>query len=120
MSRFLIDESLPVLLADELIRVGHEAAHIATLGHAGASDDQVYARAIATDAVLISRDLDFADTRRFSGTAGIIVVRLRSRIRILEFLATIVSLISDSATEIEALSGKVLILEPGRVRVRKK
>jgi len=120
MARFLVDESLPPLLAEELRNAGHEAEHVASLGLAGAPDEDVYARADAMSAILISRDLDFADRRRFTGEAGVVVVRLRTRIRLEALVNTIVHLLTDAMAQLEDLSGTIVILEPGRTRVRRR
>ena len=118
MARFLIDESLPLTLADELKKAGHEADHVTSVGMAGASDDEVYARAESTGAILVTRDLDFADKRQFRGGIDVIVVRLRSRIRARELVDTVVRLVQEAAPQLEDHSGKIVILEPGRIRIR--
>lgn len=70
--------------------------------------------------MLITRDLDFSDIRRFAGTAGIVVVRLRARIRVTELIETILRLLGDALEGIEDISDRVVILETGRTRVRKR
>jgi len=120
MARFLVDESLPVFLADELISAGHEADHILTLGMSGASDDSVYKWAQSTGAIVITRDLDFADDRRFTDSIGVVVVRLRARIRARELVDTILKLVTDALPQLESLGSGIIILEPGRTRVRRR
>ena len=120
MARFLVDESLPTLLAEELVRAGYEAVHAYDVGLQGAPDEQVHERADATGAVLLTRDLGFADVRRFPGGSGIVVVRIRGRVLMRELVRRVLDLLGGLSSEIEELEGKVLILEPGRSRIRKK
>jgi predicted nuclease of predicted toxin-antitoxin system len=40
MARFFVDESLPTLLAEELVKVGHEAVHAHEAGLQGAPDER--------------------------------------------------------------------------------
>lgn len=120
MARFLIDESLPLLLEDALQQAGHDATHATSIGLGGALDEEVYERAQSMDATLLARDLDFADERRFRGGAGIVVVRLRSRETIATFSEIVVRLLADVLAETDDLSGRIIILEPGRTRIRRR
>jgi len=120
MARFFVDESLPTLLAEELVKGGHEAVHAYEAGLQGAPDEQIYQWANAMGAILLTRDLGFADVRRFPGRIGIVVVRIRGRILVRELVRRVLDLLRGSSRELEELEGKVLILEPGRSRMRKK
>lgn len=118
MARFIVDESLPASLAAELQRIGHNASHVYSLDMRGAPDEDIYERAVSEGAIVISQDLGFADVRRFSGAAGVVVVRMRKRIAINTLVATTIQLLSNFALEVEHLQGKILILEPTRSRIR--
>lgn len=120
MARFLIDESLPSLLTSELVKEGHEAAHVYDVGLQGAPDEEVHRRAGSMGAVLLTRDLGFADVRRFPGRTGIAVVRIRGRVRMRELTRQTVALLGELAHAIEELEGKIVTLEPGRSRLRNK
>jgi predicted nuclease of predicted toxin-antitoxin system len=120
MARFFVDESLPTLLAEELVKGGHEAVHAHEAGLQGAPDEQIYQRADAMGAILLTRDLGFADVRHFPGGIGIVVVRIRGRILVRELVRRVLDLLRGFSRELEELEGKVLILEPGRSRMRKK
>jgi predicted nuclease of predicted toxin-antitoxin system len=120
MARFLVDESLPTLLAEELAKAGHEAVHVYDVGLQGAPDEEIHRRAGRMGAVLLTRDLGFADVRRFPGRTGIVVVRIRGRVLMRELARRTVGLLGEFSRDVEELEGKILILEPGRSRLRKK
>lgn len=85
MARFLVDESLPYVLAESLSNSGHEATHAYDAGLRGASDEDVYKEAERHGVILLTGDLDFADTRRFPGGVGVVLVRIRGQIRGMDF-----------------------------------
>jgi predicted nuclease of predicted toxin-antitoxin system len=74
-----LDENLPARLARALEKLGHDTDTIPEEGLTGRSDLQVRAAAQEAERFLITQDLDFSDTRRFTpGTHhGILLVRLR-------------------------------------------
>jgi predicted nuclease of predicted toxin-antitoxin system len=57
---FLVDQNLPVVLADWIRANGHSADHVRTLGLANGSDHEIAAIAVRTSAIVITRDADFA------------------------------------------------------------
>jgi predicted nuclease of predicted toxin-antitoxin system len=57
--KFLVDENLPIGLADWLRRREHEADHVIALGLSGASDQEVAALAREAGSVVVTRDSDF-------------------------------------------------------------
>ncbi len=59
--KFLIDAQLPPALALWLRDRGHEADHVLALGLLGASDDQVWSFALATESIIVTKDRDFAE-----------------------------------------------------------
>jgi predicted nuclease of predicted toxin-antitoxin system len=61
--RFLIDAQLPPALARHLDSLGHEARHVADFGMESARDREIWARASAMNAVLVSKDEDFVTMR---------------------------------------------------------
>ena len=58
--RFIVDAWLPPALARWLIGNGHEARHVADLNMATASDTTKWNFALAENAVIITKDEDFA------------------------------------------------------------
>ena len=57
--RLLIDNQLPVALAQRLSELGHDAQHVAQVGLDEAADVDVWRHATADERVLVSKDEDF-------------------------------------------------------------
>lgn len=76
--RFLVDSQLPPALARWLTAAGHPSEHVADVGMAAASDPSVWAYAVRTGAVIITKDQDFAVHRIMSDalTPGVVWLRI--------------------------------------------
>src|SRR3989338_6982634 len=77
--KFLLDANLPYS-AKELFAPKHEVFHVRDIGLANASDEKILVWAKTNGAILITRDLDFANIQRVppENYHGIIVLRLPS------------------------------------------
>ncbi len=75
--RFLVDANLPRRLAEWLVLRGHESDHVLDLGLARSVDGDLWARCIATNAVIVTKDEDFANWIS-AGRPGPAVVWLRT------------------------------------------
>lgn len=73
---FLIDAQLPPGLARWLGDNGYPSKHIVDFDLGEASDDQIEAKARAMDAVIWSKDADFADRARQRPGLRVVWVRL--------------------------------------------
>jgi predicted nuclease of predicted toxin-antitoxin system len=62
--RFLIDTNLPSALGSWIADQGHTAEHVLALGIAQAKDSAIWAAASETNAIIVSKDEDFADMVR--------------------------------------------------------
>ena len=115
--RFVVDENLPQEVASWLSSQGFCAEHIAQVSLRGAPDDQVFHYAQQQGAILVTRDKDFVDKRRFpSGTHyGIMFLRLKNwrRQNILRRLQEALAQLSG-----QSLQGKLVIVEEVKTRVR--
>ncbi|WP_430431303.1 DUF5615 family PIN-like protein [Oceanicaulis sp.] len=58
--RFLVDQMLPVWLADWISDQGEEAEHVRRIGLSSAPDAEIAAEAQRRSAVLITKDADFS------------------------------------------------------------
>ena len=58
--RFLIDNALPPRLADLLLAAGHDAVHVRAYGMHAAKDEEILARALDEDRIVVSADSDFS------------------------------------------------------------
>ncbi len=118
MLSFLIDENLPRILMQVLRQRGYKARHILDLLPQGSSDPKIYALAQQSQSILVSRDVEFGNVLLYPpGTHfGIVVIRFPSTVPI-ETLLTEIPAAIGSLHESE-LQGSLLILEPGRTRIR--
>ena len=57
--KFLIDNALPPRLADLLLAAEHDAVHVRAYGMHAARDEDIRARALQEDRVVVSADSDF-------------------------------------------------------------
>ena len=75
--RFLVDAQLPPALACWLAAQGHEASHVGDLGMQAASDAEIWSYALASSAVVITKDEDFAQRKALAeGGPCVVWVRL--------------------------------------------
>jgi predicted nuclease of predicted toxin-antitoxin system len=58
--KFLIDAQLPPALAGWLRKVGHEASHVEDDGLRDAEDGAIWAHALKTGAIIVTKNEDFA------------------------------------------------------------
>jgi predicted nuclease of predicted toxin-antitoxin system len=56
--RFLIGNALPPRLAALLVAAGHDAAHVRAYGMQAAADEEILARALDEDRIVVSADSD--------------------------------------------------------------
>ena len=85
-----LDENLPLRIATRLRELGHDVHTTEQENLSGCNDSALWAQAQLEGRTLITQDLDFSDSRRFTpGTHhGVVLVRLHSpsRLRLLERL----------------------------------
>ena len=58
--KFLVDAQLPPALAAWLREAGHEAGHVEDVGLREAEDGAIWAHAMKTGAIIVTKDEDFA------------------------------------------------------------
>ena len=58
---FLVDAQLPPGLARWLADQGHSAQHVNDVGLAGAEDSVIWNHALGVDAIVVTKDEDFAE-----------------------------------------------------------
>ncbi len=119
MARFLIDEDLPFLLASLLRQRSHTADHIQELNLRGSSDARVYAAAQERQAVIITGDSDFGNLLRFplGSHFGIAVIQYPAAMRTRELATQIADTLCSLDDAI--FKGSLVIIEPGRARIRR-
>jgi predicted nuclease of predicted toxin-antitoxin system len=93
---FLVDENMPRTLAPQIVELGFAVQDVRDIGLRARPDSEVMEAAIATDAIIITRDRGFANPKTWPTefTAGMIFVDLPSNTpanivnaRVLELIA---------------------------------
>lgn len=74
--QFLVDAQLPPALAAVLVERGHEAEHVRDIGLGNASDRDLWSYTLENDAVIVTKDEDFA-AMIVLGTTGPPIVWVR-------------------------------------------
>ena len=117
---FLIDEDLPRSTGNLLRRYRHEAVDIRDIGLRGAKDSKIASYAQSKSLCLITGDFDFSDIRNYPPDqySGLIIISIPKSAT----ASFILNLIEDFLQQKELVArtpGKLVIVEPGRVRIRK-
>jgi len=60
---FLVDAQLPPALARWLAAKGHDAEHVSDIGLSGAIDPTIWDHAASVDAIIVTKDEDFAQRK---------------------------------------------------------
>ena len=73
-----LDENLPLQLAINLRKLGHDVHTVHSEGLTGHKDREIWEAAASEGRFLITQDLDFADIRRYPPDAqsGVLILRL--------------------------------------------
>ena len=119
MQRFLVDEDVPRSTARVLRAAGYEAEDVRDVGLRGHPDSDVYAYAQAQAAVLVSCDKGFTNLLKFpvGSHAGIIVIRIPDESPPAQLNEELLRALAQ--LQQEALQGCLVILELGRIRLRR-
>lgn len=73
---FLIDNQLPAALAQFLRDRGMDAVHVLEIGKGQSRDADLWASAVESGRIVISKDRDFVDLAKPSSTGRLLLVRL--------------------------------------------
>lgn len=117
--RFLIDEDLPRSTGNLIQQYGHEVFDVRDIGLRGSEDFQVATYAQSQGLCLLTGDFDFADIRNYppSEYSGIVVLFL-PRDSSSSYILNLLEAFLQQDEIVAQLPGKLVIVEPGRVRIR--
>jgi predicted nuclease of predicted toxin-antitoxin system len=113
--RFLANENFPLDAVTALRQIGHDVAWIRT-DNPGCTDQEVLARAVAEDRILLTFDKDFGELAfrsKLPASCGIILIRATAPSS--EYLARLVVSVMQTDTE---LTGNFVVVEKSRLRIR--
>ena len=119
MPRFAIDEDMPRSTGRALQRLGHEVKDIRGHGLRGAPDDKIYRFGQNNQAVLVTADSGFGNILHFpiGSHFGIAIARFPNEMSTIEINRQLLARPPD-LTESD-FKGSLIIIEPGKVRIRR-
>lgn len=115
--RFLADMGVDMRVVEWLRREGHDALHLREEGLHRAADDQIFAKGLAEDWIVLTFDLDFGDLAAFARDrpGRVILFRLENARtpHVIDRLAAVLAVSSDVLQR-----PVIVIVEDARHRVR--
>jgi 16S rRNA G1207 methylase RsmC len=119
MASFLIDASLPRPTAALVVSLGFAATDVRDIGMAAASDQQVAAYAQSNGLCLLTKDQDFGNVLDYPPDQyhGIVVFDPPRHAGRATVLALVEQLLRQ-ADVVNQLSGRLVVVAPGRIRLR--
>lgn len=119
--RLLIDENVPVKLADKIAELYPESIYVLRSEHRGEPDEKVLEFSIANSVTLITFDRDFLDILHYplEKTPGRIVVRLKG-LTIEETIIRTVTYLSQLEQRGLDIADKLVVFTNKKIRIRTK
>ena len=116
--KFLIDNSLSPIVAAGLAQAGYDAIHVRDYDLQSALDEDIFARAVQEDRILISGDTDFATilALRREKRPSVILFRRQMQRRPEQQLSLL--LLNLPALRGDLDSGAIAVFDKDRIRVR--
>lgn len=117
---FLVDENLPSSLVQALIAAGYSAEHVRDVGLGHVDDSIIFDYAQQRSLTIVTIDKGLSSLLQYPPPhAGIVSVRLPEQLTIAERVRLILAGLHDVASQgVTTLANRIVIIMPGRVRVR--
>ena len=117
--RFLIDNALSPRLADLLLAAGYDAVHVRAYGMQAATDEEILARALDEDRIVVSADSDFSAilAAQEAERPSFILFRETNLLAARGYIDMLLPALP--MLEPELLAGCVAVFRNSRLRVRK-
>jgi predicted nuclease of predicted toxin-antitoxin system len=117
--RFLIDNALPPRLADLLLAAGYDAVHVRAYGMQAAADEDILARSLDEDRIVVSADSDFSAilAAQEAEHPSFILFRETNLLVARDYMDMLLPALP--MLEPELLAGCVAVFRKSRLRVRK-
>jgi len=119
LPRFVIDEDMPRSIGRRLQEKGYTILDIRDHGLRGAKDEDIYRFAQEQNAILLTGDRGFGNLLRFplGSHCGIVIAHFPNEMPTVEINR---QLLFDIATlKEDDYIGNLVILEPGRIRIKR-
>ena len=116
--RFLVDNALSPVFAEELVKSGHDALHVRDVGMQAATDEEIFDFAAREGCILVSADTDFGTILALRRTAepSVVIFRRSSGRRPERQAKLLLEQLPRVAHSLER--GSVVVIEENRLRVR--
>ena len=117
--QFLLDQCVPNLVASSLAASGFTVHLLKQHLPVESTDPVVIAKATELKCVLVSLNGDFADILSYppSKYGGIVAMQLRNQPSLLPLLVSRLVAFVEAAKDMQALAGKLFVVEVHRIRV---
>ena|SRR3989344_8943942 len=116
--KFILDANIPYS-TKQIFPKSDKVFHVRDIGLAEANDYEIIKRALKEGAVLVTRDLDFANIILYpvDTHCGVIAIRVPSYFTAPEINKVLKSFFAT--VDKKTLAGALTIVEPGQYRIRK-
>lgn len=120
MLKILLDENLSRSTAKTLRGNGFEVLEVRDCGLRGKTDEELFAFAKKEKALILTGDIGFGNILRFplGGHYGIFIVHFPSEVSVSEINRQIMA--ASNGLDNGDFFGNLIILEPGKIRIRRK
>lgn len=116
--KFLIDNALSPVIAERLTAAGHDAVHLCDYSMQAGTDAEVPTRAEQEGRVVVSADTDFGTLLAARRTRSPSVVLFRGDVPRRPDRQAALLLANLERVHEDLKTGVVVVIEPGRMRVR--